>query len=87
MKVFFSWQSDSKGKFNKQFIREALELAAQEFSEEPTLEDVERESEAQISITQDIEGVPGLPDITQTIFKKIRETDVFVADATLVASS
>src|SRR5215469_11748515 len=74
MKVFYSWQSDSSAKVGRTFIREALEAA---------IAGLELEDARRPEIDQDTKGVLGSPVIADTIFQKIREAKVVVADVTL----
>lgn len=78
MKVFYSWQSDTESKVNRAFIREALETAIEGLG----LEDAERPE-----VDQDTKGVLGSPPIADTIFRKIREANVVVADVTLTGQT
>jgi hypothetical protein len=78
MKVFYSWQSDTPSKVGRTFIRDALEAAIACLQ----LEDAERPE-----IDQDTKGVLGSPVITDTIFQKIREAKVVVADVTLIGQT
>jgi hypothetical protein len=78
MKVFYSWQSDTPSKVGRTFIRDALEAAIACLQ----LEDAERPE-----IDQDTKGVLGSPVITDTIFQKIREAKVVVADVTLTGQT
>ena len=79
MKIFYSWQSDLPNKTNRSFIEAALQRAASALS-----------SDESINITPVIErdtaGVPGSPDIGQTILRKIDECDVFVGDVSIINS-
>lgn len=78
MKVFYSWQSDTPAKVGRTFIREALDAAVAGLK----LEEAERPT-----IDQDTAGVLGSPPIADTIFKKIREARVIVADVTLTGQT
>ena len=82
LKVFWSWQSDTKGKIGRHFIREALELAISELNEASDLDEAERE----IELDHDRKGVPGSPDLANVILEKISASDVFVADVTPVGA-
>lgn len=75
MKVFYCWQSDRPA--DRSFIEDALERALKVLSsdEELGIDKV---------LDRDTSGVPGTPDIAETIFDKIRRAGVFVADVTLV---
>lgn len=78
MKVFYSWQSDTPAKAGRTFVREALAAAIAGLE----LEDAERPE-----IDQDTKGVLGSPVIADTIFQKIREAKVVVADVTLTGQT
>lgn len=81
MKIFYSWQSDSPNKTNRGFIKNALDKAAREL-------DLELPEEAErVEVTQDTQDVPGSPEIVATILRKIRESDVFVGDVSLVGTT
>ena len=73
-KVFFSWQSDTKG--NKGIIKESLKAACQLASEKFGCE---------ILIDEATRDVPGMPKIEDTVFEKIDKCDVFVCDITPVS--
>ena len=77
MKIFYSWQSDLPNKTNRSFIEKALQKAASSLS-----------SDELVSITpvidRDTTGVPGSPDIGQTILRKIDECDIFVGDVSII---
>src|SRR5262245_53019315 len=82
MKIFWSWQSDHPGKISRHFVREALERAISELKQEPEIEEAARDAE----LDYDRKGVPGSPDLANTILQKIRECAVFVADVTPVGA-
>jgi hypothetical protein len=75
--VFYSWQSDLPNSTNRGFLENCLERAikligtAAELNLDPALD-------------RDTRGVPGAPDIAETIFAKIEAADVFVADVSFV---
>jgi hypothetical protein len=79
MKIFWSWQSDIDGKISRHFVRECLENAAKILNEDSAITE-------RFEVDHDTKGVPGSPPITETIFDKIKGSDVFVADVTPVAS-
>jgi hypothetical protein len=76
-KVFYSWQSDLPNKTNRGFIQTALENAVKRISNDDSIE-------IEPVIDRDTVGVPGSPDISETIFAKIDEAAVFVADVSIV---
>jgi hypothetical protein len=78
MKIFYSWQSDTPREIGKDFIREALDIAASsgEINEanRPTID-------------QDTSGVLGSPPIADTILRKITESQIVVVDVTLIGQT
>lgn len=88
MKVFWSWQSDTPGKIGRHFVRDALKDAIDTLKRAPDIEEpTSRESREALHLDQDRSGVPGSPDLAQTILKKIEQSTVFVADVTAVGTS
>ncbi len=75
--VFWSWQNDSPSNENRYFIEDCLKRAAKKIG---------REDAILIDVDRDTKGIGGTPSIADTIFNKIRSSDVFVWDATLVYS-
>src|SRR2546423_856115 len=77
--VFYSWQSDLPSKTNWGFIQEALERA---------IKAIHKDDEIEIKpvIDRDTQGVAGSPDISKTIFSKIRQADIFVGDVSIIGS-
>lgn len=76
LKVFYSWQSELPNRTNRSFIRDALNDALASLHSDGTVDE-------RPDIDVDTQGVPGSPDIVNAIFKKIRETDIFVADISI----
>lgn len=74
--VFYSWQSDSPANINRYLIRDCLTQALKNLNRNEDMDEAVR-------LDHDTAGIPGTPDIANTIFNKIRETGVFVADLTL----
>jgi hypothetical protein len=86
MKVFWSWQADTPGKTGRHFVREALAEAIAALKEPEDVEEPsERGTREALHLDHDRQGVPGSPDLVPTIFRKIDQAAVFVADVTLVA--
>lgn len=73
--VFWSWQTDSPPKTNRNLILDCLERAAKH---------VGLSSTSILNIDRDTTGVGGTPQVAETILRKIRSADVFVWDGTLV---
>jgi hypothetical protein len=78
--VFWSWQSDLSPALTKDFIKDALVEALDTVAQELDLESADR-----LEIDHDTKGEAGLVEIVTTIFKKIDDCQVFVADITPVA--
>jgi hypothetical protein len=80
MKVFWSWQSDSPSRVNKNFVKEALEAALELAADDLNLTEADRPE-----LDHDTKNAAGLVEIAATIFEKVDSADVFVGDVTPVA--
>jgi hypothetical protein len=78
-KVFYSWQSDRPNATNRGLILSALKAACAELGEDPTIDE-------RPEVDHDTQGVPGAPDIVQTIFTKVDGAHVFVADVSIITT-
>lgn len=78
-KIFYSWQSDTKAASNRSFIQNALESAAKDLREDESIS-------VDPVIDRDTLAMPGSPDIGSTIFEKIDNCEIFVADVTIINS-
>ncbi|MEQ1772994.1 MAG: hypothetical protein ABL891_04340 [Burkholderiales bacterium] len=78
--VFFAWQLDTPSDQNKTFIWNALERATSTAEASASLESSPRPE-------SDTSGVAGTPNIVETIFRRIRDCAIFVADLTFTANS
>lgn len=76
-KIFYSWQSDLPNSTNRGFIQACLEEAIKELKND-------QELQLEIALDRDTDGVPGSPDIGQTIFSKIDLAAVFVSDVSII---
>lgn|GEM_PF-4518131 len=76
IKIFYAWQSETNQKSGKYFVRDAAEAACKKLSKDGL----------KVVLDHDTKNVPGLCDIPATILKKIRESDIFIADLTYIAS-
>ena len=83
MKIFYSWQSDTRGEIGRTFVKGCLEDAVSDLNEDFGLTDADRPME----IDQDTKGVLGDPVIADTIFEKIENSDIIVVDVTLTGST
>ena len=73
-KIFYSWQSDLPGNKTRYFIRECIDEAI-ELAEESEAVEAERDEATM--------GTTGSPNIVTTIFSKIDNCDLFIADLSL----
>jgi hypothetical protein len=80
--IFYSWQSDISAKVNRNFIEDALVKAIKKLGQDIKIQEALRDEE--IEIDKDTQGVPGIPPIVDTIFKKISNCGIFVPDLTFV---
>ena len=78
--IFYSWQSKTDEKKNRYFIRDAAEEAIRLIKGENQLE----LHNIEIIVQDSTRGVPGNPDIPETIKKRIRECDIFLSDITMI---
>jgi hypothetical protein len=75
--IFYSWQSDLPNSTNRGFIADCLEKAIKELRAEGTLG-------VAPALDRDTQGVPGSPDIAETIFDKINNCSMFVGDVSFI---
>lgn len=80
MIIFYSWQSDTDGKYNRSFIKESLERAIKLLNQELEIEEP-------IRLDHDTKDVQGTPDIVTTILNKIDQSDIFIGDITFIAKT
>lgn len=73
--LFYSWQSDNDTE--RKLIRKGLTNAVKSL----------KKDRKTLIIDSDMRGVPGSQDIPNTLFNKIEQSDIFVADVNLVFSS
>jgi hypothetical protein len=80
--VFYSWQADTPTDVGRNFVEVALERAAARIGKDTTVLEAIRD----VTVDKDTEGVGGSPPIVETIFGKIDQSAVFVADVTFVGT-
>lgn len=73
MKIFYSWQSDLPNKDNRSFIQGCIDKVQKKYK-----------STIAIEADRDTKNRTGSPDITTTIFEKIDDCDLFIADISIV---
>ncbi|MFZ1009759.1 MAG: hypothetical protein WAN65_23175 [Candidatus Sulfotelmatobacter sp.] len=84
MKIFWSWQSDTPGEIGRYLVRDALKDAIEKLKLADEIEDAIREA---LHLDQDIQGTTGSPDLVRTILEKIENSEVVVADTTIVGKT
>ena len=75
IKVFYSWQSDLPNSTTRGLIQSSIDAAVKGLRNTVAIE-----------ADRDTKGIYGSPDIVQTIFSKIDDCDIFVADVSGVAT-
>lgn len=78
--VFYAWQSDRPGNVNRHLIRKAAEAACSRITDDAT-------NDWYVRLDSDTKGEAGMCDIPNTILKKIRSSDIFLGDLTLVSDT
>lgn len=73
--IFYSWQSDLIGNKTKWLLNEVIEELVLDLSDTLT-----------IYADRDTKNCAGSPDIVQTILNKINQSDLFIADVSIVGS-
>lgn len=73
IKIFYSWQSDLPGNTTRNIIQNSID-------------DVVKLLRGTVSVSadRDTKGEYGSPDIAQTIFSKIDDCDIFIADVSVI---
>ena len=84
--IFYSWQSDSDKKVNRNFIEDALKKAIRRLTRNEYVLSAMRDDNS-VELDKDTQGVPGSPPIVDTILEKISQAAVFVPDLTFVGQS
>ena len=74
-KIFYSWQSDLDSKVTRNFIEDAIKKAIKEINKSYDLE---------VCIDRDTKNIPGSPEISSTIFEKIKNSHVFIGDVSII---
>ena len=77
IRIFYSWQSDLPNSTNRGFIERALEQAARSIQSDETFK-------VEPVIDRDTAGIPGSPDIANTILSKIEQAHIFVCDVSII---
>ncbi|MFD2744036.1 MULTISPECIES: hypothetical protein [Sphingobacterium] len=79
IKIFYSWQTTTNTKYNKNFILTCLEKAVKKVNKKPELKDIE------FIILEGVRGEPGSPQVASKITdERIPNSDIFIADLSVV---
>jgi hypothetical protein len=78
--IFYAWQSDRPGNVTRHLIRDAAREACERISDDET-------NDWNLVLDSDTKGVAGMCDIPNTILKKIRKSNIFLGDLTIVGKS
>ena len=74
--IFYSWQSRTEVKYNKNFIKDCIESACKKIEKSNNLNVQEINFLVQEGITRE----PGSPPVADTILDRITNCDLFIAD-------
>ena len=78
--IFYAWQSDRIQKTHRYLIRDAANEAVKRIGKDAEIEDSPR-------LDHDTQDVSGTPEIAGTIYRKIQDSGIFLADLTFVGST
>jgi hypothetical protein len=78
--IFYAWQSDRIQKTHRYLIRDAANEAVKRIGTDVDIEDSPR-------LDHDTQDVSGTPEIAGTIYRKIQDSGIFLADLTFVGST
>lgn len=73
-RVFYSWQSDTTDKYNRNFIEKAIEKAIKKINEKFNIN---------VKLDKDTRDCAGSPDIINKILEKIDKSTLFIADVSI----
>lgn len=79
-RIFYAWQSDRSEKVCRYVVRDAAKDAIKALASDADIEDSPR-------LDSDTQGEAGHPEIARTIFGKIDDAAVFLADLTLTGEA
>lgn len=78
--IFYSWQSDLPNNTNRGFIESCIESSLKDLK---TLKPIAINIEIDMAIREET----GMPDITESIFTKISNSNIFIADISIINDS
>jgi len=79
-RVFYSWQSDSPKAFNWDFIGDCIKEAIKRLKKKY------KDEKPDFIYDSDTKGVPGWPNIPESVYGKIDLCDVIISDLTVIGS-
>lgn len=82
--IFYSWQSDLPNRTNRALIEKGLKQAIKNIRASLSIQNAERPLDAELVLDRDTKGVAGSPDIALTIFEKVSNSNIFVADVSII---
>jgi len=79
IKIFYSWQTTTNSKYNRNFILTCIEKAVKKVKQKPELKNVE------FIILEGVTGEPGSPQVASKIVdERIPTSDIFISDLSVV---
>ncbi len=78
--IFYAWQSDLPPKVTRYFIEDAAKRAIKKINKDVAIEESPR-------LDSDTKGEAGMPEIASTIFSKISDCGIFLADLSFIGES
>ena len=79
IKIFYSWQTSTDRKYNKNFIGNCIEKAVKKIKRKPQFQDIDFE------ILDGVRGEPGSPSVASKITdERIPSCDIFIADLSVI---
>lgn len=75
--IFYSWQSDLPNNTNRGFVESCIELSLKDLK---NLKPIAINIEIDMAIREET----GMPDITESIFTKISNSNIFIADISII---
>jgi len=77
--IFYSWQTSTDTKYNKNFINKCLEKAIKKINTKPEFKNVK------FKLIEAIRGEPGSPPVAAKIIdERIPNSDIFIADLSVI---
>lgn len=85
--VFYSWQSDLPHDTNKEFIKKSIQKALSKVNQTLKIVNSPRDNSPSLELDHDIKNIPGTPPIVDSIFDKINNCNIFIADFSFIAKA